>query len=333
MVKKTMYKILVILFLLYGCSSNHQVPQIDESKRVIPEGDNIIPFEYISGISWYMPVLRVKTKENTELLLLFDSGAVNPVLYDSGAVKILGSKEKVDEAISSVYQDYYGKELIEKEKNEQLKELFKTKNIVLPIDKLIIESFEKELCKFYYAPDKYRIGSPKGIDGMIGIDFFSDCTRLLIDYKNCYFELNGERLPVGGISMHKKTFLGLYEIPVVIDGLIDTAIIDTGAEGLVLRPDYGKVKPYMSDEEIKEFIFQNKPKLTIKSKTKISQITIGKETWYNLYGHFGSRIYPPLPYTTRNLALLDNVIGYPFFENNRIQFDFSKKEFLIERTE
>lgn len=165
---------------------------------------------------------------------------------------------------------------------------------------------------------------------MINIAFFEQHKIITINFIERKIILDGKILDTQPISMKKINILGnmFYEIPVIINGKNDFAIIDTGTQGIgVLRLDYENEKQIVDDEKYLQTVDEST--LTEQLYINIEKIQIGEQVYENqkLINSATKKI--KIPDLVRNVILYNNTLGIDFFKDKIIQFDLENNLFRI----
>lgn len=304
--KKVLLFLFLVLCIFTSCkSSNVKSVVAAESKFDLDFlADNEISFSYRN--KGYMPLLSLCVEQDSvdkvELKLEFDTGGSN-ILSRKGINK-LSPSFKPDS--TTTY-------------NIKIPSL-ETKNGFSFTDRT-----------FSFRKDEFQDGIAGLLtDGSIGLSFFNQYKVITIDFIKRKIILDGEILDAIPIEMKEVDVLGnlFYEIPIVINGKNDFAIIDTGTQGNgVLRLNYGNEKQIIDDE--KYLVPVDKSILTNKTYINIEKLQVGNQVFENIKFIDSKTKKIKIPDLVRNVALYNNTLGIDFFKNKIIQFDMENKLFRM----
>lgn len=302
LMKKKVIKILISILLLLSMVSCKSVNNNIDFQNY---AENEIPFSY--GFNGYMPLFTFYAKtpddEIVKLQLEFDSG-LDVNMFSKRAIKKLFPKYRFSEP-----ETYTIKQIVLETENK-----FKISDIQF--------KYRKDQFKTTYAGLYY--------DGAIGLSFFKKFGKVTFDMPNQKVIVGDYEMDSNPIQMREINILDniFYEIPVLINGKEDTAIIDFGTKGFgVLRDDFGEGKIVLSDEDyLKPF---DKSLLEWNSYIKIDSLQVGEVVVENVKCYNGKARFINLPDIVKNLAFYHNTVGMEFFKDKVVQFDFENMLFYV----
>ncbi len=105
------------------------------------------------------------------------------------------------------------------------------------------------------------IASPyekESVDGILGLPFFQRYSTVVFDYTNRLIKFTDELISTGYIPM-RLYFNSLLIIDFHADSFIESGIIDTGNNTFVIRKEFGKGTPLLSDDEMIEYLKKDIP--------------------------------------------------------------------------
>ncbi len=292
---KRRFLFFLILLLFVGCKTPNVVPLLE----------NEFIFDYRPN--GYMPLIVLYTEldsdKKVKLEFELDTGGGENILSQKGMKKLLHSFKPNS-----------------------------TTTYKIKIDSLkTINNFPFKDRTFSFRKDEFVEGISKlKKDGMINIAFFEQHKIITINFIERKIILDGKILDTQPISMKKINILGnmFYEIPVIINGKNDFAIIDTGTQGIgVLRLDYENEKQIVDDEKYLQTVDEST--LTEQLYINIEKIQIGEQVYENqkLINSATKKI--KIPDLVRNVILYNNTLGIDFFKDKIIQFDLENNLFRI----
>ena len=266
---------------------------------------NEIPFSY--GFNGYMPLFTFYTEttddEIVKLELEFDSGLDVNFLSKRG-IKKMFPKTKFSESGT-----YTIKQVSLETENE-----------------VSIEN-----AQFKYRKDEFK-ASYQGIDydGAIGLSFFKNFGQVTFDFKNQKvilgeYEIDSMPIPMEEVNILENIF---YEIPILINGKEDTAIIDFGTKKLaVIRANYGNAKFELTEKDyLNPF---DKSLLEWRSYINIESLQVGNFVLENVKCQNSKGRLMNIPDIVRNVIFYNNTIGIEFFKDKIVQFDFENNLFYV----
>lgn len=292
---KRRFLFFLILLLFVGCKTPNVVPLLE----------NEFIFDYRPN--GYMPLIVLYTEldsdKKVKLEFELDTGGGENILSQKGMKKLAHSFKPNS-----------------------------TTTYKIKIDSLkTINNFSFKDRTFSFRKDEFIEGISKlKKDGMINIAFFEQHKIITINFIERKIILDGKILDTQPISMKKINILGnmFYEIPVIINGKNDFAIIDTGTQGIgVLRLDYENEKQIVDDEKYLQTVDEST--LTEQLYINIEKIQIGEQVYENqkLINSATKKI--KIPDLVRNVILYNNTLGIDFFKDKIIQFDLENNLFRI----
>lgn len=292
---KRRFLFFLILLLFVGCKTPNVVPLLE----------NEFIFDYRPN--GYMPLIALYTEldsdKKVKLEFELDTGGGENILSQKGMKKLSHSFKPNS-----------------------------TTTYKIKIDSLkTINNFPFKDRTFSFRKDEFVEGISKlKKDGMINIAFFEQHKIITINFIERKIILDGKILDTQPILMKKINILGnmFYEIPVIINGKNDFAIIDTGTQGIgVLRLDYENEKQIVDDEKYLQTVDEST--LTEQLYINIEKIQIGEQVYENqkLINSATKKI--KIPDLVRNVILYNNTLGIDFFKDKIIQFDLENNLFRI----
>ena len=267
--------------------------------------ENEIPFSY--GFNGYMPLFTFYTEsledKIVKLELEFDSGLDVNFLSKRG-IKKMFPKTKFSESGT-----YTIKQVSLETENE-----------------VSIEN-----AQFKYRKDEFK-SSYQGInyDGVIGLSFFKNFGQVTFDFRNQKvilgeYEIDSTPIPMGEVNILENIF---YEIPILINGKEDTAIIDFGTKKLaVIRANYGNAKFELTEKDyLNPF---DKSLLEWNSYINIESLEVGDFVFEDVKCQNSKGRLMNIPNIVRNVIFYNNTIGIEFFKDKIVQFDFENNLFYV----
>ena len=283
----------------------------------------IIPFSYPEKS--YLPVFSVTDEDGRTLNLLFDSGYNYCALFPSALEKIENGQtllgESTKEYLKSIYPDKSEHWL-----KNTAKKIINTNQMTLTFKGLKCNDFYSESQVFIYTPNDI---SKNIADGIVGIDFFHSRNNLTIDYINNLIIIDGSR--VNGTSLNmKKEEIGLYSISIFINDISQTAIIDTGAQKSILRHDFDIPDSELSESEKTAFIYKRNDCKDLKGNIGYTNAVIRADNISKSVRAYksGNMLTKASVYGKR-VTYVYNILGYDFYSDSCIQFDFENNYFRI----
>lgn len=301
------YFVFIITFFLLTLTSC-----ISTNKSAVEENiQSAYEYPFYYNKNDYMPIISfpIIDFEGNEVILNleFDSGQSSSYLTKKGLQKL-----RIKNFAPKTNQSY---------------------TITLDSEHLAYKEFKS--VKFLYSLDDFKNSwlSSK-TDGKIGFDFFRQLEegfyRMTIDYKNHKIILNNSQLNVEPITMNKISILGndFYEIPLLINDLEESAILDTGTQSFgILRKDLGQKRVLLSDDD---YLKIPNIKKTDDLYETIDLVKIGNIVVNNAKFCLSTSKRLKCPEIARNLVLNNNTLGFALFKNYTIQFDFGNNLFFME---
>lgn len=314
---KKVFVFSVFILLLFSCATNRiaKTPLKDFEKI---KGKVHIPFT----LNDYMPMFTVVV-DDVELNLDFDSGCNFNQITKRGSKKLNPNQKEV----LKDFEEYFREEdssKSEKEIKQLAKNAYKTGYTMYGRNTRVVD-YKLGDVEFQYNPSA-ALASKKS-DGTVGISFFGDIDNIVIDYVHKEIILNAEKIYDNAIPMRKEN-LGLYFIDIEIDGIKQTALVDTGAEVFFTRNDYQRLESMSADEKL-EFIKNNEIKIprTAPKVTKL-HVKYGSKL-KEVKGYACTNILARSSDVAKRLSYIYNLFGYPMYKDAIIQFDLKRMEFSI----
>ena len=297
--KKILKIVVLSLFLvsIFSCISTNSKANFTSFSR------NEIPFSY--GFNGYMPLFTFYTEsledKIVKLELEFDSG------LDVNFLSKQGIKKMFPKTKFSKPGTYTIKQVSLETENE-----------------VSIEN-----AQFKYRKDEFE-ASYQGInyDGVIGLSFFKNFGQVTFDFKNQKvilgeYQIDSIPIPMGEVNILENIF---YEIPILINGKEDTAIIDFGTDSIgVIRQNFGEPKTTKSNEDyLKTF---DKSLLEWNLYINIKTLQVGNFVLEDVKCYNPMSKWMKIPDIIRNSDI--NTIGIEFFKDKIVQFDFENNLFYV----
>ena len=254
-----------------------------------------------NGENSFIPIVSARTDDMIYLNLMFDTASMlEPTLHYSGLLKCDYTVKKDQSYTVNFKGITFGKTRIE--------------NI-----------------NFIYDPEINKGFSTKHIDGYFNPACIPSVKRVTINYINNTIEINGEKLVNNIITMKKGVVLtNAYMITIIINGVEQTGIIDTGNNMLVVSNNSLINKSNLTTEEEVDYINNGLISKTTAKDISISTLQIGNKCFNDVTAYYGTdERFKTSPKTMRILSLYTS-IGYPIFKDHIIQLDFESNEFSIE---
>ena len=177
--------------------------------------------------------------------------------------------------------------------------------------------------KFRYEPVTPFKGQT--IDGMVGLEFFGECRTLTVDYVNHLIVLDAPPLQGEALPMTRSQFHTLYTIPIAIDGVAQTAIVDSGASHFMKA---NKKALAMSEEEKWDFMQNGKNVVKWTMGWKTVEVTYGGTT-EKVKAIAATNMFVRASDMTRRGAYVYNFFGWPLMKDRAVQFDFEGGRFIL----
>ena len=285
----------------------------------------IIPFDYPENS--YLPMFTVKDDDGRNYNLLFDSGYSYCAIFSSALEKIENGKKILKENTENYFRLKYP------EKNDSWikrtsKEFIKSNHMGITFHNLRCEEFFTESQVFTYTQDNI---SDKIADGIVGMDFFHPAKNLTIDYINKQIIIDGEEIIGTAIPMEREE-IGLYSIQIYINDIKQTALLDTGADKVVLRNNYDIDNSELTSKEKFDFIYKRNDCRDIKPKVGYKDVFIQVgDINRKLRAYSSGNVFAKADVYAKRSTYVYNLLGYDFFSENVIQFDFENKIFIISK--
>lgn len=310
---------LLLLVLMAGCTSSTVVPVEQANPAAYPEARAVIPITYYE--EGYIPVFQVQDTENGRSLNLgFDSGFSYNAMYSSMVDEEFKAESQslVEEHIRSQHP-----ELSQKKVERLAKQMIEAGYISANASGLQVDSMEFATQEFRYEP--VTSFKDQTIDGMVGLEFFGECRTVTIDYVNHVIVLDAPPIRGESLPMSRSEFLTLYTIPVTIDGVPQTAIVDTGAEWFMKA---GRKALSMSEEEKWDFVLNGR---------NVVKWTVGWKTVELGYGSTTEKVrtiaatnmFARSSGMTTWVASVYNLFGWSVMKDRAVQFDFENSRLTL----
>lgn len=325
MKRKNLYIVNFIMILSIFIMSCKSAPEhtVSIDKNFEPTGRIVIPFTY--NREGYMPVFTMKDTEGLEIKLAFDSGFNHCVMLKKGLLKTgLSEEDLVNSTFESLKEQY------PTAKESVLRKSAKQKVLIggscFSANGFANGNLKIDGCLFQYEP---TIKIKDNIDCIVGLQFFGNCDNIVIDYLHQVIEVDTKLLNGTVVLMKKIPEFDLYETQILINGIKQSAIIDTGSEKFVARKNYNKKNSELSDTEKLNYMqnYHGRPRSF--PWFRIVSVSFGAIK-KNLVAYKSTNILMHCTNDTRKLGCVYNFLGYPFFCDTRIQFDFKNSQFIIE---
>ncbi|OJF76798.1 MAG: hypothetical protein BKP49_04315 [Treponema sp. CETP13] len=311
--------VILTIFIMSCKSAPEHTTSID--KNFEPTGLIVIPFTYNSDE--YMPVFTMSNSDGVKLRLCFDSGNSCCFISKKGIEKV-GSNEK--EMESGIFKQLLEKYPEQKESflRKKAKKMIKEGKCGWTFDSLIKDNYKVENRYFQYRSNFIK---ETNIDGLIGLSFFGDCKNVVIDYVHQVIEIDAETLEGNKWSMTKVPDLDLYKTQISVNGIEQYALIDTGAKQMAIRKNYTEPDTMLDKDKV-DFIYNGSAGLSFPwvSNTTFEFVNIQKR----LSAYKSTNFLMHASGFGKRCAYVYNLLGYPFFCDTRIQFDFKNSQFIIE---
>lgn len=308
-------KIIIIFFIFF--LFNGYLFAIENSNGIT------IPFEYPPKS--YLPMFTVKDDEGRNYNLLFDSGYSYCAIFSSALEKIENGKKILKENTENYFRLQYPEKKDSWIKRTS-KEFIKSNHMGITFHNLRCEEFFTESQLFTYTPDNI---SDKIADGIVGMDFFHPAKNLTIDYINKQIIIDGEEIIGTAIPMEREE-IGLYSIQIYINDIKQTALLDTGADKVVLRNNYNIDNSELTSKEKFEFIYKRNDCRDIKPTVGYKDVFIQiGDISRKLRAYSSGNVFAKADVYAKRCTYVYNLLGYDFFSENVIQFDFENKIFRI----
>ena len=323
MKRKNLYIVNFIMILTIFIMSCKSAPEHTTSidKNFEPTGLIVIPFTYNSDE--YMPVFTMSNSDGVKLRLCFDSGNSCCFISKKGIEKV-GSNEK--EMESCIFKQLLEKYPEQKESflRKKAKKMIKEGKCGWTFDSLIKDNYKVENRYFQYRSNFIK---ETNIDGLIGLSFFGDCKNVVIDYVHQIIEIDAKTLDGHKCQMTKVPDLNMYKTQIEIDKIKQDAIIDTGSKQFFLRKGYKRLDT-MTEEQKIDFIFNGYawPSFPCVHTVLVKVGSLEQE----LSGYYATNIFAEGSSSFDRIGSVYNLLGYSFFKDHRIQFDFKNSQFIIE---
>jgi hypothetical protein len=313
------------LFFLCSCSTQQTINSSVSSGKFIPTGKLIIPFKIQTIHHSIIPQIQI---ENDKGLynVAFDTGSNYNNLLKNGVKKIFGDEKRPIE-LAYTYVRRLSPDKNEKELYRAVNELINSGGITCTLNNLTVSGTAINDIVLQYVPANTRKIDKGLADAIVGVNFFGKCNNILIDYNNKVIEIDAAQLKVQACPMRKLNQLGLYVAEVVIDGITQPALIDTGAEYLFIREGFNK-KIIYSDSDIINYTLHGKVKKSLPG-FKLVQVQVGNiNSKYR--GYNTSNMFISGTESGNAFGQKCSILGYEVFKGHRIQLDFEHNLFRIE---
>lgn len=304
---------------LAGCSSNKVVPVGQANPAAYPEARAVIPITYYE--EGYIPVFQIGGIEDRRPLNLgFDSGYTYNALYSSAITK------EWETGILQWAEGYVREqhpELSQKQVAKAARNLVESGGAGITLSDFELAGIPIDSRTFHYEP--VTAFKNQTIDGMVGLEFFGECRTITIDYVNHVIVLDAPPIRGESLPMSRSEFHTLYTIPVTIDGVPQTAIVDTGAEWFMKA---GRKALSMSEEEKRDFVLNGR---------NVVKWTVGWKTVELGYGSTTEKVrtiaatnmFARSSGMTTRAASVYNLFGWSVMKERAVQFDFENSRLIL----
>lgn len=313
------FLVTLLSVLLAGCSSNKAVPVEQANPAAYPEARAIIPIAYYD--EGYIPVFQVQDTENGRTLHLgFDSGFSYNAMYSSMVDEEFKeeSQSLVEEHIRSQHP-----ELSPKKVERIARQMIEAGYIGANVSGLQVDSMDFATQEFRYEPG--TSSKDQTIDGMVGLEFFGECRTVTIDYANHLIVLDAPPIQGESLPLSRSEFHTLYTIPITIDGVPQTAIVDTGAEWFMKA---GKKALSMSEEEKWDFVLNGRNVVKWTMGWKTVELGYGSTT-EKVRSIAATNMFARASAMATRMATVYNLFGWSVMKERAVQFDFENSRLIL----
>lgn len=291
---------------------------------IYAENTMVIPFKMNDNGNIYIEIFD----KNFKYIFMFDTGSTCNVLFKSGYEKVKqGFDFNIEEKLLEQVKDK-NPVILDSVARDYVKSYIEVNGLTIECAHFFNEKIRFAAKEFIYRPQVYKDFDGSQFDGIIGIDFFSDLDNVTINYITKNIIINNNEKINNSIRMEKLEHTKLYKIEVLINGIEQDAIIDTGSMLFFIRPEYKKTKTY-TEQELLDTSDINNPVYKIEESQIEVSLRIGKYS-ENVIGYFFDEEKVRSTEAGKSFVKKINIIGNQIFQNHVIQLDFEKMEFRIE---
>ena len=335
---KKFFFLVVATLSFVSCVSTAARTDISKLKFGIAMNERQIPFTLEYPGCENVPVVSLSVADGKRYYFIFDTGSNRNVFFQAGIEKMYGSLEAYHEQIYPVYLEYT-KNTAEQnsvlqesrwKQDNNYKKLLRDGWFKINITNFKIGDFgvrDKTEFETESEVENYK----RYLDGIVGVHIFSNAKNIVIDYRRLIIEIDAPLISNKSIPMEMNEALRMYTIPITINGSRDSALVDTGAEMLVLRNNYGRDPVNMPMGDIADYLMNGqRVKRTFPRAISISELRVGDISYSEIKGYYTSNMLVNASEFGKRMGYMYNFVGYPVFKDRRIQLDFEKMKFMID---
>jgi hypothetical protein len=277
-----------------------------------------IPF--VQGIS-ITPIVKADMGDAI-LLFRIDTGCDDNILFRSGADRLYGSAAKYEE--ENIYPELKKSGKTDKEIRDIIDHFSTTDtHTVINAPVLNVGKHEFYNVDFDYYPDMNSMG----VDGIIGIKTLKEYKNVVFDFKKNKILFNMPPISKTNIALSIAPFWNIPEIEVNINGKVDTGLIDTGAEVIILKKESEK-----DTNKILKYVKEEMNKKSSPEDVRIAKMYIGKILYKDISAFYASdsrlSFSASAGFVQKSMRF-KNDLGCPLWLNHCIQLDFEHMQFRI----
>ena len=313
------FLVTLLSVLLAGCSSNKAVPVEQANPAAYPEARAIIPITYYD--EGYIPVFQVQDDQGGwKWNLGFDSGYGYNALYSSAITKEweTGIQQWAEGYVKNQHPN-----LSQRQVEKAAHNLVESGGASITISDFEFAGISIDSRTVSYEP--VTSFKDQTIDGMVGLEFFGECRTVTIDYANHLIVLDAPPIQGESLPLSRSEFHTLYTIPVTIDGVPQTAIVDTGAEWFMKA---GKKALSMSEEEKWDFVLNGRNVVKWTMGWKTVELGYGSTT-EKVRSIAATNMFTRASAMATRMATVYNLFGWSVMKERAVQFDFENSRLIL----
>jgi hypothetical protein len=257
---------------------------------------------------------------------IIDTGSSVNRFYRHGIEKTYGSMREFDKAMMPAFinENKNTEYRSEYEIKRDLHSFYKNGGITINMASTDTDGLNENKISFIASPYE-----KESVDGLLGLPYFQRYSAVVFNYTNQLIKFTDEPITTGYIPM-RLYFNSLLIIDFQADSFIESGIIDTGNNTFVIRKEFEKSTPLLSDDEMSEYLKKDIPqkKGTYKIE-KVKRIQIGENVYSDVNAIYGDYVFAHTNEKARQMFNVCNSLGYTFWKNHVIQLDFKNMVFRI----